>query len=66
MDQDHGKEKDAELIELAYRYLTEKTDPIGITENRKRAIRNKAKKFVVRDGELFYKKIQTGKVLPQY
>ncbi len=62
MDQDHDEEKDAELIELAYRYLTEKTYPSGITENRKRAIRNKAKKFVVRDGELFYKKIQTGKV----
>ncbi len=30
MDQDHGEEKDAELIELAYQYLTEKTYPSSI------------------------------------
>ena len=51
-----------ELVELAYRYLTDKTYPNGTSENRKRAIRNKAKKFVTNDGELFYKKKQKEKV----
>ena len=39
------------------------TYPPGCTENRKRVIRTKAKKFELRDGELFYKQKQKGKVL---
>ena len=35
------------IVEQAYQYLTDRTYPNGATENRNRAIRNKA-----RDGEL--------------
>ena len=56
MDNESADERDVELVELAYRHLTDKTYPNGAAENRKRAIRNKAKKFVIKDGELFYRK----------
>ena len=60
---DQPEEKDQELVEQAYAYLTTSTYPPGCTENRKRVIRTKAKKFELRDGELFYKQKQKGKVL---
>ena len=62
MDHESADERDADLVEQAYRYLTERRYPNGATENRKRAIRNKAKRFIIKDGELFYKKKQKEKV----
>ena len=62
MDHESADERDVDLVEQAYRYLTDKTYPNGATENRKRAIRNKAKRFIIKDGELFYKKKQKEKV----
>ena len=63
MDHESADERDVDLVEQAYRYLTDKTYPkYGATENRKRAIRNKAKRFIIKDGELFYKKKQKEKV----
>ena len=62
MDHESAEERDVDLVEEAYRYLTDKTYPNGTTENRKRAIRNKAKKFIIKDGELFYRKKQKEKV----
>ena len=56
------EDKDQELIELACVYLTTSTYPEGCTENRKRVIRKRSKKFVMKDGELYYKYKCKGKV----
>ena len=53
-------EEKNDLVEQAYFYIMHKTYPDGCTENEKRAIRNKAKRFVAKDGELFYKQRQKG------
>ena len=57
-----SEERDQELVEQAYAYLTTSTYPSGCTENRKRVVRKKAKKFELKDGELYYKQKQKGKV----
>lgn len=44
-----------ELIEEVYLYITANQYPEEASESRKRAIRKKAKKFIVKDGELYYK-----------
>ncbi len=63
MDEDQAEtEREEELIEQAYTYLTQKTYPDGCTATRKRVIRKKAAKFEVKDGELYYKQKQKGKV----
>ena len=56
-----------QLLEEAYyyMYLTDKKYPPGCSDIRKRVIRKKAQKFVVNDGELFYKQQKKGKVLSQ-
>ena len=54
-------EVEEDLVEDVYIYVTEQRYRDGATENRKRAIRNKAKKFEVRNGELFYKKVKRGR-----
>ena len=51
-----------DLVQEAYIYLTEHRYPSGCVDSRKRSIRKKAGKFVVRDGELFFKKKGKGKV----
>ena len=51
-----------DLVQEAYIYLTERRYPHGCADFRKRSIRKKAGKFVVRDGELFFKKKRKGKV----
>ena len=56
------QERDQELVEQAYVYLTSATYPPGCDENRKRVIRKKAKKFELKDGELYYKQKQKTKV----
>ena len=56
------EERDQELVEQAYDYLTASRYPPECTENRKRVIRKKAKKFEIKDGQLFYKQKQKGKV----
>ncbi len=45
--------RDQELVKEAFNYLTTSTYPPGCTENRKRVIRKKAKKFVLKDGQLY-------------
>ena len=45
-------EKDADL---AHQYITTNTYPPGCSDNRKRTIRKKSKKFTIEKGELFYK-----------
>ena len=49
-------------IEEAYVYLTSKKYPNGCSDNRKRIIRKKSQKFLIENGELFYKQKQKGKV----
>ena len=52
---------DGDLVELAYQYLSAKSYPAGCTDNKKRTIRKKAKRFEVRNGELCYKEKVKGK-----
>ena len=54
-----------EFIQKAFLYLTDKTYPAGSTKNEKRCIRKKAEKFVIKNGEMHYKKkdgVEVGKV----
>ena len=55
-------EKEVQLVEEAYVYLTSKKYPTECTENRKRTIRKKSLKFHIEDGEMYYKQKQKGKV----
>ena len=60
-------EEGGDLVQEAYMYLTQQRYPLGCADSRKRSIRKKAAKFVVRDGELFFKKKKkNGKVLLPY
>ena len=43
-----------DIVEHVYNHLTMRAYPVECNENKKRTIRKKAKKFLVRDGELFY------------
>jgi len=63
MDEDAREQGETEidLVQQAYVYVTDKTYPEGCSENLKRVIRRKAKKFAVQDGELDYYK-KKGKV----
>ena len=51
-----------DLVEQAVTYVLKKSYPENCTENEKRVIRKKSKKFVVQDGKVFYKKTIKGKV----
>lgn len=50
-----------ELVQNVYVYLTERSYPNGASANLKQVIRNKAKKFSVRNGELFYTHVKLGR-----
>ena len=47
-----------DLVHCAYLYITTGSYPDGCSANRKRSIRNKAKRFKLREGELHYKEIR--------
>ena len=49
-----GSSSDEEIIEQVFIYRTKNQYPDGANESKKRAIWKKARKFVVKDGELFY------------
>ena len=54
------------LVDAAYEYLVSSDVcryPKGCSEIRKRAIRKKAKMFIVRDGVMLFKKKKRGKVV---
>lgn len=56
-------DQEGDLVEDVYRYLITNGDyPDECTETRKRVIRRKAKKFDVREGQLYYKHKCKGKV----
>ena len=55
-------ERDMQLLEEVYMYLTDKKYPPGCSDTRKRVIRKKAQKFELNNGELFYKQQKKGKV----
>ena len=55
------KEIERDLTGDVYRYLTEGAYPGGATANSKRGIRLKAKKFSVKDGELYYTNTKRGR-----
>ena len=56
-------DKDQELVDQAFTYLTSFRYPSDCPENRKRVIRKKAKRFVQKNGEFFYKLKVKSKVL---
>ena len=47
-------ERDHELVEQVYQYIAAGTHPIGCSQNQKRVIRKKSKRFMIKDGELLY------------
>lgn len=53
---------EVDLVEGAFLYLTESKYPVKCTDIRKRAIRKKAKMFVIRDGVMYFKKKKKGQV----
>ena len=60
MDEDEALELEEgdsadRLLDEAVLYIVEKHYPDEATENRKRIIRRKAKKFEIQDGELYYR-----------
>ena len=63
---DSSEEGDAksagDLVEEAYEYLVRNVYPVGASVARKWCIRRKAQKFVVKDGEMYFKKKKKGKV----
>ena len=50
----HEMEKENELVEQVYVYLSEGCYRGVLTENQKRVIRKKSKKFLFKNGELYY------------
>eukprot|EP00731_Ephydatia_muelleri_P019536 Em0012g361a len=52
---------ESSLIDDTFLYLTEHKYPSQCSEVQKRVIRNKARKFFVRDGVMYFKKIVKGK-----
>ncbi|KAL5493673.1 hypothetical protein EMCRGX_G014883 [Ephydatia muelleri] len=53
---------ESSLIDDTFLYLTEHKYPSQCSEVQKRVIRNKARKFFVRDGVMYFKKIVKGKI----
>ena len=49
-----GSGSDEDIIEQVYVYKTNNQYPDGAHESKKRAIRKKAKRFVMKDGEFYY------------
>ena len=54
MDEDEALEADR-LLDEEMLYMVENRYPDEATDNRKRIIRRKAKKFEIQDGELYYR-----------
>ena len=52
-------EVDDELIDQVFSYLMYNEYPDDASESKKRIIRKKAKKFVILEGELFYRQAAT-------
>ena len=59
MTSEDDSESEYKLIEDACNYVTNKIYPDGVDKNRKRIIRRKARKIVVKQGEVYYKKKKT-------
>ena len=53
---DEGDAKNGKLVKEAYEYLVRNVYPVGASVALKRCIRRKAQKFVVRGGEMYFKK----------
>ncbi len=53
--------EEADLVEQVYNYITKASYPPAATKNEKRVIRNKAQKFKVNDGELYYMNVKRGR-----
>ena len=56
------KDGERELVEHVYEYLAHNRYPEGSDKNHKRIVRKRAKKFLLKDGELHYKVEKNGKV----
>ncbi len=56
-----SEKKEVDLVEAVQRYLSDGSYPTLSSLNLKRAIRNKAKKFKLRRGELYYMNVKRGR-----
>ena len=59
---EEGDAQNGNLVEEAYEYLVRNVYPVVASVSRKRCIRRKAQKFVVRGGEMYFKKKKKGMV----
>ena len=55
-------DNEVDLVDAVYLYLTEGIYPNECSSTRKRSIRKKSKKFIIKDGVLFFKKKKKNKV----
>ena len=55
-------DNEVDLVDAVYLYLTEGIYPNKCSSFRKRSIRKKSKKFIIKDGVLFFKKKKKNKV----
>ena len=60
---EEGDAKSGDLVEEAYENLVKKVYPVGASVAREQCIRRKAQKFVVKGGEMYFKKKKKGKVV---
>ncbi len=56
-----SEKKEVDLVEAVQRYLSDGSYPTLSSLNLKRAILNKAKKFKLRRGELYYMNVKRGR-----
>ena len=62
LEMDQEMNHSINLVDAAYLYITESKYPEECTETSKRSIRKKAKKFVVREGVMYFLKKKKHKV----
>ncbi len=55
-NQKQGVRDNCNLLDAVYNYLSEGRYPVEASADKKRSVRRKAKKFAVKNGELFYLK----------
>ena len=66
MSMDENSTEENDLIDDVHQYLTSSKYPDQCSENRKRSIRRKSKKFEVKDGVLHFRKKCRNKVIHTY
>ena len=55
-EDDQPREKDDPILDLAIEYVVNSAYPTGISKEKKRAVRKRAAKLLVEDGDVFLRK----------